>query len=198
MRRPVLIVCEGEKTEAIYFQALRRYYRLRTVDVTVHAEGGGPLEVVRRAIALFEERKRSWKRTRAEPPYEEIWCVFDREASNEPHGFRDALQLAANHKIQLAISNPSFEYWYLLHFVETSRPFQDARDVERELCSAHYIPNYQKNKDYFAVLRDRTNEAHDRAERLYVRHPDRESDPYPNPSTLVYQLVAGMIIMASY
>ncbi len=198
VRLPVLIVCEGE-TEVIYFTALRRYYRLRTVDIMVHdAEGGGPLEVVQRAIEMRAKQAKSAKRDTTIQPYEEVWCVFDRDAAKENPTFPDALHCAESDEIQLAISNPAFEYWYLLHFIETNRPFQDAYDLEPELCSADCIPNYQKTKDYFSMLCDRTKDAHDRAEKLYGSHPDRDSDLYPNPSTLVYQLVASIICMASW
>ena len=198
IRRPVLIVCEGKKTEQIYLNALRTHYRLATVDVKIHGEGAGPLEVVQRAIDLTAERRRAAKRSCGVPPYEEVWCVFDREASNEPKSFPEAVQLARHHQIRLAVSNPSFEYWYLLHFVETSRAFQHAREVLDELRKDGCIPGYQKNQDVFHLLRERTTEAHDRAEQLHMRHPDIEHDPYPNPSTLVYQLVGGIIAMIGY
>jgi hypothetical protein len=197
IRRPVLIVCEGEQTEQLYLNALRTHYRLATVDVRIHGEGAGPLEVVECALDLIAERRRIAKRDRdAPPPYEEAWCVFDREASNEPRGFREAVQLAARHKIRLAISNPSFEYWYLLHFAASDRPFHDGQEIKAEL--RRHIAGYSEAMDVFHLLRERTAEAHDRAEQLYTRHPDRERDPYPNPSTLVYQLVGGIIGMAAY
>ncbi len=197
IRRPVLIVCEGEKTEKVYLEALRAHYRLSTVDVKIYGEGAGPLEVVQRAINLIAERRRAAKRDRnALPPYEEAWCIFDREGANEPRGFRDAIQLAARHQIRLAISNPSFEYWYMLHYVTTDRPFQDGQELKSEL--RRYIAGYSEAMEVFHLLRERTTEAHDRAERLYTRHPDRERDTYPNPCTLVYQLIGGIIAMTTY
>ncbi len=116
IRRPVLIVCEGEKTEQIYFHALRSHYRLPNLEVVIYGEGGGPLKVIRRAIELDRERRREVRqRPRDVAVFEEMWCVFDREANNEPSNFVDAVKLAEEHKIHLAISNPCFEYWYLLH-----------------------------------------------------------------------------------
>jgi len=198
IRRPVLIVCEGKKTEQIYLNALRVYYRLSTVDIKIYGEEAGPREVVQRAIELSDERRQAARRRNGPPPYEEMWSVFDREASNEPAGYTEALHLAEAHKIRLAISNPAFEYWYLLHFVETSRAFSNADELLSELCKPNCMPGYQKRLNVFDALRDQTDLAHDRAARLYARHPDRERDPYPNPSTLVYQLVAGIIAMIGY
>lgn len=198
LRRPVLIVCEGKKTEQIYLNALRQYYRLATVDVHIHGEGAGPLQVVKRAIELIAARQKAARKDRDLLPYAETWCVFDREAANEPVGYREALALAAQSEIELAVSNPSFEYWYLLHFVETSRAFQNAVEVETELCKPHCLPGYQKWQNVFNLIHERTDIAHDRAERLYQRHPDRKQDTHPNPSTLVYRLVAGIIAMVGY
>ncbi|PDV97381.1 RloB family protein [Candidatus Chloroploca asiatica] len=198
IHRPVLIVCEGKKTEQIYLNALRQYYRLSTIDLHIHGEGAGPLEVVERALELMAERRKIVRKERDLRPYAEIWCVFDREAANEPVGYREALQLAAQHNIALAVSNPAFEYWYLLHFVETSRAFQNADEVKAELCKPNCLPGYQKQKNVFNLIHERTDTAHDRAERLYERHPDRERDPHPNPSTLIYRLVAGIIAMARF
>lgn len=197
IRPPVLIVCEGKKTEQLYLNALRAYYRLSTVDITIQGEGAGPLEVVQRAIELAGERRRAARRERL-LPYEEVWCVFDREASNEPADYREALNLADRHSIRLAISNPAFEYWYLLHFVETSRPFRDAAELLRELGQLGRLPGYQKSQNVFELLRDRTHLAHERAERLYAEHPDRHCDPYPNPCTLVHKLVGGISAMSVY
>jgi len=197
IRRPVLIVCEGQKTEKLYLEALRIHYRLSTVDVKIYGAGAGPLEVVQRAVNLSAERRRAAKRDPSAPPaYEEAWCVFDREAANEPRGFRDAMQLATRHKIRLAISNPSFEYWYMLHYVDSNRPFNNGQELKAEL--RRYIAGYTEAMNVFLLLRGRTIEAHDRAERLYARHPDRERDVYPNPSTLVYQLIGGIIAMTTY
>lgn len=195
VRRPVLIVCEGKKTEQIYLNALRQYYRLATVDVHIHGEGAGPLQVVRRALELIAVRQKAARKDRDLQPYAETWCVFDREAANEPAGYREALALAVQAQIGLAVSNPSFEYWYLLHFVETSRAFQHAAEVETELCKPHCLPGYQKWQNVFHLIHERTEIAHDRAERLYQRHSDRGHDPHPNPSTLVYRLVAGIIAL---
>ncbi len=191
-----MIVCEGEQTEQRYLNALRIHYRLSTVDVKIHGEGAGPLEIIQCALDLVTERLRDARRNRNVPAYEEVWCVFDREAFNEPPSFQEALRLAARHQIRLAISNPSFEYWYLLHYVDSNRPFRDGQEMKAEL--RRYIPGYTEAMEVFPRLRAQTALAHGRAEQLHTRHPDRERDEYPNPCTLVYQLVGGIIAMTSY
>ena len=124
--------------------------------------------------------------------------MFDREAANEPKYFGQAITLAQANNIQLAISNPSFEYWYLLHFIESDRGFQDSGEVEAELKRPGRLVGYEKHHDVFPLLRHRTTDAHDRAERLYGRCCRRDNDLFPNPITLVYKLVGGIIAMKPY
>jgi hypothetical protein len=41
----ILIVCEGEKTEPNYFNALRSYIKLTTVQVEIKPRGGAPMKI---------------------------------------------------------------------------------------------------------------------------------------------------------
>ncbi len=49
--------------------------------------------------------------------FEEVWVVFDVEHASNGRGpaIAPAVQAAIGKKLKLAISNPSFEVWYLLH-----------------------------------------------------------------------------------
>ncbi len=48
-------------------------------------------------------------------PFNEVWCVFDRDSF--PQGnYNRAFQLAQNNGIKIAWANEAFELWYLLHF----------------------------------------------------------------------------------
>lgn len=48
-----------------------------------------------------------------------IWCVFDRD-ENSDAALQKAKQVAMKEGYRLAYSNPSFELWFLLHFVNQS------------------------------------------------------------------------------
>lgn len=184
-RAIILIVCEGVETEYRYFEAMRKREGLLSVSIEVARSGRQSERLVQQAIKLRRQRAQ-------EPdalPYEEVWCVFDREAVNEPADFPAAIIRAEREQLALAISNPCFEYWYLLHYRETDRPFRDADEVCEALRSNDCLPGYQKNQVVFERLHERREQALERAERLYERHPDREHDRFPNPSTLVQRLV---------
>lgn len=63
----VAIVCEGSKTENIYFNGNRREYRLAPARLHFVGLGVDPLSVVRTAESLRND-------------YDQVWAVFDVEA----------------------------------------------------------------------------------------------------------------------
>src|SRR5208283_4872130 len=75
-RKVVLIACEGEKTESIYFNGLRSEWKLTTAEVEVVGVGMTPSKVVEEAIKRKEER-RAEARKGNKVDYDEVWCVFD-------------------------------------------------------------------------------------------------------------------------
>src|SRR3546814_2092815 len=70
---------------------------------------------------------------------DEVLCVFDREAAAASKDFLRACALAKTAKprkgqqFELAISNPCFEVWVLLHFERSARPFANCQEVIRSL-----------------------------------------------------------------
>lgn len=188
-RSLILIVCEGAETEFRYFEAMRRQQGLLSVSIEVVSVGRQSERLVAYAV------DRRWRHAQ-EPdglPYEEVWCVFDREAAHEPEGFPTAILQADRERIGLAVSNPCFEYWYLLHYRATNRPFQHADEVCEALRAPECLPGYQKNQDVFDRLAPLLQAAIERADRLYERHPDRPHDRFPNPSTLVQRLISRLL-----
>jgi len=83
------------------------------------------------------------------------------------------------------------QYWYLLHFSETNRPYYHAGDLLDDL--RRHLPQYENQQKQYTRLREQTDDATERAERLYAGHPDRERDSYPNPSTQVQRLVRRLL-----
>src|SRR5690606_17418902 len=77
---------------------------------------------------------------------DEVWCVFDHEGCNKDSRYDEAVNLAHKKDIKTAISAPSFEFWYLLHYAYTTKPMKNANDVIKEL--EKYIENYDKSKSY--------------------------------------------------
>ncbi len=75
----ILIVSEGRKTEPNYFREIRAAYRLRTANVEVQPSdmGTAPIQLVRYALALFEDGDRHKNIQRR--AFEKVYAVFDRD-----------------------------------------------------------------------------------------------------------------------
>jgi len=132
-----LIVCEGSKTEPDYFESLKKAFRLTTVDVKVVYDKPDPKSVVKRAEELREKRKIS-----SFAQYDQIWCVIDVEAP-QPHPTLDeAYDRAQKRGFNLALSNPCFEFWFLLHFERTS---QQMTSKKAKQLVKKYLPDDDKD-----------------------------------------------------
>jgi hypothetical protein len=187
--KSILIVCEGSKTEPIYFNALKKRLRLIMVYVEIIGKGAAPITVVNSAIDLREQRKREAKKSLTKAEYEIIYCVFDVEAPT-PHGsLADAVGMANAHNLDVILSNPCFEYWYILHFRKTSAPFYTNDEVLSNLRQEY--PDYSKSDaDIFEVVYPKTNDAikHSK-EVLSEQHDNAEDLRNCNPSTHVHKIV---------
>lgn len=181
----LLIVCEGRETERGYFKAFKQAVRNPLVHIDIAKETGVPLTVVQIAIDLRAEAEAEAKRNRDENlKYDEVWGVFD--VDDHPNLER-ARSLAREGAIHLAVSNPCFELWALLHF-------RDQRaHVERHKLRAmvqEHLPGYEKSLDFSRVHSGYT-EACARAEAL-AREAERSGTPGRNPSTGVHHLTESI------
>jgi hypothetical protein len=82
--------------------------------------------------------------------------------------------------VALAVSNPCFEYWLLLHFEACAAPLTCYGDVEKRLLK--HVPGYRKAALRFEDYAGGVTAAVERA-----RHP--EAGHARNPSTQVGRLV---------
>ena len=55
--------------------------------------------------------------------------------------------------ITIIRSNPCFELWFLNHFCKTTKEFKSNNELIDEL--KRFIPDYNKNKDYYDFLSDK-------------------------------------------
>ncbi len=180
----ILIVCEGGKTEPNYFSELKKAFRLSNANVRICGRGADPLSVVNFAIESF----------RQEPEFDRIYCVFDRDRHTTYDAALDKVRrtrLGKGTKIFAIPSVPCFEFWLLLHFTYTTKPF-DAPPGD-SICSRvieelkKYLPEYQKgNYDIFNKIRDKLDNAITNARRVEQFHQTSATD---NPSTLLHSLV---------
>lgn len=180
-KRRVYIVCEGEKTELKYFNGFKE--RNSGVEIIpVHSKYTDPISIVNFA----EERIDKW-----DIDFDEgdgVWCVFDVD-ENSSSDIKKASDLASAKKIKIALSNPSFEIWFLLHFKDVFSHIS-RQDVILDLKD--YIKGYKKNKDVNPIVFPLTHKAIPRAEKLNQTHKNNNIPIFSaesNPSTQVFELV---------
>lgn len=180
-RRQILIVCEGKVTEVRYFEDFRVAFKNSLVKVHIDRRDGAPQALLRRAIRLKKEAEVKATRTEDESVrYDEVWCVFD----VDDHPDFASLRLEAQQDgISLAISNPCFELWALLHFQDHTS------HIERQALATllrHRLPDYQKTLP-FEKIHPGYTQAVQRA-MLLDRYREDAGHPGGNPSTGVYRL----------
>ncbi|MFG1906173.1 RloB family protein [Kribbella sp. NPDC048928] len=181
-RKTVLIFCEGEASEPDDLNALKRLPEIRhntAISLIIDPAFGLPMELVSKAA----------ERLRRDPDIDECWCVFDVEwPQHHPHLDR-ALRLAAAEGVRIAVSNPCFELWLMLHFQDHSG-FLQTRDAE--VASRHLDGRSGKRLDGAKYMPLR-HDACERASRLAVRHERNDSTfPDDNPSSTMHELLAAL------
>lgn len=187
-RKTLVVFCEGERTEPEYLDALKRQPPVRdvaAVDLRVETGQGGSVPRTLVAMAI-DARSRA---AEEEAEIDEFWCVFDVEWPRNHPGLADAIQQARANSIKLAISNPCFELWLILHFQDYSSWLDNnqARRLRRQLDgssdkgldAAKYMP--------FAA------DAARRAAGLDKRHlQDGTVFPHNNPTSGMHRLLAAV------
>jgi hypothetical protein len=180
-KRRLLLVCEGRVTEPEYFRGFERWVRNSTVEIVFADDHGVPLTLVEQADRRNQQaNERATRERDSYLRYDEVWCVFD---VDEHPKLNEAVQLAQARGIELAVSNPCFELWLLLHFRE-SPGARHRHDLQRML--AEFLPKYDKHLD-FAMLEAGVPDATRRAKRL-DQDAEEEDEPGRSPTTGVYRL----------
>ena len=158
------------------------------VDVEIVGEGAAPITVVDRAIELRQERKHLAKRSLTKAAYEVVYCVIDVEAP-KAESLSRAVNKAEGNRLEVILSNPCFEYWYILHFRKTSAPFSTSQEAKSALRREHGA-YCESDTTIFDVVYPKTADAikHSK-EVLREQHDDAENLCDCNPSTHVHKIV---------
>lgn len=182
---PVLVLCEDSKSSRQYLEDANAYFRsFASVEVS-HCGKTDPLGIVREAIAACTKK------------YEYAYCVIDRDTHPS---FDDAVRLANQNseKVSLIVSYPCYEFWLLLHFGKTRKPYARAGKFSagdlliRDLTTAHVMMNdYEKGGSIglFEGLLDRLPSAMKWSEQILA---EAEQDGEMNPSTNLHRLIGKL------
>lgn len=183
----VLIVCEGEKTEPNYLTELKDHHQLNSANVEITGDcGSAPSSVFQFARQRFREEKDSGN------PFDRVYCVFDQDTFTDyTKTIKNIAEATPKDVFSAVTSVPCFEYWLLLHFAYTTKPYSPlpknspANQVLNDLKV--YMPDYKKGSDStYSKLLGQLEFAKANAERALVSARHNGTD---NPSTHIHELV---------
>lgn|SRR5665648_202991 len=183
-RKLLVIVCEGEKTEQIYFERYKKGRPGLSIKMP-NTNYTDPKNLVKFALTQIEKLGIDPKNG------DDIWCVFD--CDNNPNTHILTACKNAGKRVKICLSNPSFELWYLLHFAYNESPLTNPvlmAQLERK------INGYKKTEDYFDLLESSRETAIKNAKKINNLHESNGIDLFStesNPSTHVYKIVEDIL-----
>jgi hypothetical protein len=172
----ILIVVEGQSEEK-YFNALKNLWKLHTAFIVYKPDCTDPISLLEAALKQFDPSTKN--NSILVNSYEEIWIVYDLEKPNDERrkqsqqAKKQADNCVAKYnrtrrgkinpvEINFAISDPSFEFWYVLHYEPTTKSFTGASEVEDYLKCLW--KGYAKNSQPTQEILDTTQTAIENAE----------------------------------
>ena len=133
-RKIFLIATEGTRTEPIYFDMFNsRQATIHVKILSTKKHDSSPPQVLQLAEGFVKEKGLNKK--------DEVWLVIDRDQWTEEQ-LRGVLRGCQGASFNLAVSNPQFEYWLLLHFEDGSGVTR-SRDCTQRL--RRHLPHFEKS-----------------------------------------------------
>ncbi|WP_113718530.1 RloB family protein [Arthrobacter dokdonensis] len=174
------IYSEGESTEPEYIDALKRlpeFAETIAVDIAIEEVGATPMHLVESACAA---------KHRVDLDIDFYWCVFDVEHP-KPHPYLDrATNMARDNDVSLAISNPCFELWLILHYRDQTAHLSTDEAIRLRKGLDGSDGKHLDGATYMAARRDAIR----RAQSLRKKHlGDGTKFPHDNPSSSFDELV---------
>lgn len=177
----VLVLCEDTKSSLRYLLDAAHHFRAHAEVDIVHCGKNDPLNIVAEAL-------------RRHPMFDKVYCAIDRDRHE---GFDAALALAAANasKVEVIVSYPCYEYWLLLHFRKTRKPYAGVGNhssgdlLVKDLCKEIGMENYAKgsSENLFDKLVPMLPSARQRAVQVLAEATNENN---LNPSTRLHELIA--------
>ncbi len=177
----VLIVCEDSKSSKTYLEEAARYFKAYAEIKFHHCGCTDPLSITKYAVSQKIK-------------YNRLICVIDRD-SHDCKNLSEAIQLASVQEINLQISYPCFEYWYLIHFVYTRKPYKSNGHLS---AGDMLVEDLKKNEFFKDYEKGETNGIFEKLFQAYFSKAmlngsrslkDAEAEGDNNPSTPTHKLM---------
>lgn len=181
-RKLFLIATEGTKTEPAYFNLFNQMKEFSVFVRCLPRKHSAPSEILK-CMKNYLGKEKDLLRTA-----DEAWLVVDKD--NWPDEQFNALYQWSEEKdnYHLALSNPKFEYWLLLHFEDGAKITSHCQFKER---LAKHMPNYDKTINGQEMTIEKIHLAMERAKKR--DNPPCEKWPQDSWQTTVYRLINNIL-----
>lgn len=178
LRKSFIVATEGEVTEPEYFEKLKSDYGLLIKLCRKRRADNTPDKVVRRIKEQLPSNPKA--------EYQ-AWVVVDVDTWSEGQLGRVCAWSKQDDRNHMAVSNPCFEYWLLLHF-EDGTGLKSVKDCLERL--GRCMPRYDKHPNMEQINGQMIRLAINRAK----CHDQPPCDDVPHyPGTTVYRLVEQLL-----
>lgn len=180
----ILIGCEGKnKTEKNYFKEFNQRQKKFTIQP---AKGNrtDPKGIVEDTISSIDKEELQFA------DGDMAFCLFDSDTDvKKQEQIEQAIFLAGQNGVEVLLSVPCFEVWFLQHFQYSTGQLSGNQAIAK---IKRFIPEYEKNQNIFSKLEPYTEIAVKNAKLLEKYHDEigtQRRSINRNPSTEVYKLV---------
>jgi hypothetical protein len=185
----MLVVCEGTQTEPNYLRGLCEARRINAANVRIESGGSATdvLSLVKKARAQFLKNR----------DYDFVYVVFDDDGQpiEEARRLSESPLKTLSGKtisVQLIVNRPAFEFWLLLHFEYSARPFATGGEVI-EALRAHLTDFHKADRRIFQQVSAGFEGAMANAQRL---RQELERTDAMSPGTDMDVLASQLLTMA--
>lgn len=201
----ILVVTEGINTEPAYFDAIRSRFAAPTVELVTHGAGKGDPRVLTDAALDFRKKRKNQTRKKKLginqlEDFDELWIVFDTDVL-DLQKLNDGIAYAKSKGVNMAMTEPCFEFWLLLHGLYTTAQMLKCKNVVPYLQKTFGWRSYSKDGKKTSEVRmlieplvekSKVSDAVQHAKRVRTHHKKANTLFPPNPSTQVDFLIEAI------
>ncbi|WP_219988817.1 RloB family protein [Leucothrix pacifica] len=179
-RKLFVLAVEGTVTEPQYFQMFNSEVSIIQVKCLKGGHKSGPFHVLKRMKKYLDDVE--LRKT------DEAWLVVDKDEWSDSQLNELYQWSASTGQYGLALSNPKFEYWLLLHY-EQGKGVSSSRSCTERLN--RYIKNYDKGIEGKLPTLEQVKNAVERAKLRDT--PPCKDWPRESGQSTVYKLVEAIL-----
>lgn len=182
-RRPLIVICsEGGKKSSEYYYF--RNFSSRNLRIQFSTGNStNPTGMVKDLIKYIRnEDIKSEDNVR-------IFLVLDTDLDEKRiDEIKELKPKCKKHNIEIIISTPTFEIWYLMHYRNNKLRFKTSKEVKRELGKIN--GKYSETMDMYNIIKNQTNDARRLAQSFEEQVINNHEDLLKaNPHTSIYKIL---------